>query len=524
LGQVAGAVLGVTWVAIMVGTPMLGVWLASSLISFHGGPRAPAVIGGVLLFPVLPVLWEIRSARKWKERVASRRSFGVPPKRRLSGFYRLVARTLAINVVFLAVLLIWFPKTAFTSLATRGDWFLEDEHAPWAETTRSGLFAAASGLEWLHELANPNPYKKQGDDQQVTTEVIPTEEKKSEQLARRWIPGTAEWKDDTKPKPDPITEQVPPKVEPIVPEPPPKESPGDAAWEVGETFWPHAGTVHPVVAAMTAADEASIEAVAKHIGSREADPFRRVKALHDWVVTRLRYDSASLVPGQRKPQDAETVFRNRTGVCEGYARLLVELGKHSADRIVYVVGDVRKESGEVAPIGHAWNAVELRGKWYLMDATWDDPVNEKGEAIDDAYRTDYLFIPPSVAVFDHLPDDAKWQLLAQPLSRGDFMRQPFARPGLARDGLTLTSPNRSVVEAKDVLELELVNPRRLNVTVALAVEGSTDSGTDCGVSSDAQVKLRCTLPQPGRYEARIFTNKQRYGVYGYSATVQVIAR
>ena len=38
--------LGLGWIAFMLATPLLGVWLASSLISLHGGPRELALIGG----------------------------------------------------------------------------------------------------------------------------------------------------------------------------------------------------------------------------------------------------------------------------------------------------------------------------------------------------------------------------------------------------------------------------------------------------------------------------------------------
>jgi transglutaminase-like putative cysteine protease len=497
------------WRLFMVATPLLGVWLASSLVALYGGPRELALAGGVLLFPVLPVLWEMRAARQWREKLAKRRNLGAPPKRRWTTLDRLVARTLVLNLSFLAALLVWFPKTAFTALATRGDWFLEQHEEPWANDLRKGLFAAANGLEWLHEYANPNPYKKQGDETPVPTGITPT--LPPEPIARRWIPG-ADWRN----KADAGTTTPVAVTAPDAGTAPEEE----AVWEVGDTRWPLPNTVHPVVAAMSGADEASIEAVARHIASRESDPFQRVKALHDWVVTRLHYDKDSTVPSQRKPQDAESVFRNRMGVCEGYARLMVELGKHSGDRVVFLVGDVRDELGNLAPVGHAWNAAEVRGKWYLLDATWDDPVM-KGGPTQDSYQTDYLFIPPNVAVLDHFPEEPRWQLLAAPLSRGEFLRQPFARPGLAREGLTLVSPERAVVEVGDALQVTLDNPRRLFVMVSLSPAGGGEA-TRCGVDDAARASFRCTVPGPGKYEAHILTNRERYGTYGSVATLAVV--
>jgi transglutaminase-like putative cysteine protease len=500
-----GSLLSVFWVLFVLITPLLGVWLGSSLVSYYGGPAELAVAAGVLLFPVLPVLWDARSTVKWREKQAKTKLIaGKPKQRSMKAFDRIVVRTLVINLLLMIGLVVWFPKVAFSALATRGDWFLPDRQDETTQTFRGALFASAAGLEWLHQLANPNPYKKEGDDVPVPESVKPVEVVTPTPPIRRWK------KDPIKPE-DPV---IP--VEPIVPEP---VAPAEPTWAVGATTWPRPPDVHTVVAAMTAAEESSLEAVARHIAAREPDPFLRVKALHDWVVTRLHYDHDSLQPGQRKPQDAQSVFANRTGVCEGYARLMVALGKVTGDQIVYVVGDVREDTGEAAPVGHAWNTVEIKGSWYVIDATWDDPAMNGSK--EDVYSTDYLFIPPTIAIFSHRPDDDKWQLLSKPLSRGDFLRQPFARPGLARVGLELVSPDRTRVEVTDGLEMKISNPRRLFV---MAHVGDRDSGKTerCGVDNAEALTLKCPVGPSGRYRALLFTNSQLSGKYRHAATLDVI--
>jgi len=244
------------------------------------------------------------------------------------------------------------------------------------------------------------------------------------------------------------------------------------------------------------------------------DPFERVKALHDWVVTRLRYDQASIT-GVRKKQDAQSVFLSRLGVCEGYARLLVELGRTSGDRFVYVTGEVREEHGELAPVGHAWNAVEVKGAWYLLDATWDDPVMDDGS---DAYRTDYLFIPPDLAALNHFPDEPRWQLKSTALSRAAFLRQPLATPGLAREHLELESPASAVVQVDDTFELALKNPAHVFVMVQVMPEQ-----TKCGPSDAAQLALSCPVTSQSR-EALVFVNDERDGVYDSVASFRVERR
>jgi hypothetical protein len=371
------AVLATAWRLVVVATPLLGLWLSSSLIAFFGGPRELTLLGGLLLFPLLPLLWEAWAARRFARRraaaVAARRD---PPQRVLKTLDRLTLRTLLVNGAFLALLFALYPRPAFTALATRGDWFLDGRDDDVSAQVRAGLFAAAGGLEWLHELANPNPYKKAGDDAPVPDDVKPVAE-------------------DRPTDPDPVDDQKPvvdDQKPPVQPQDHPEKAPG---WLVGDTRWPHEGSIHAAVLAMRPEHETSITAVAQHLIAAEADPFLRVKALHDWTISRLRYDHDS-VAGVRKPQDAVSVFNNRLGVCEGYARLMVALGQAAGIPIEYVVGEVREQDGEAAPVGHAWNAVQVQGNWYFLDATWDDPVSDGA----DAYQTDYLFTPPSVAIFD----------------------------------------------------------------------------------------------------------------------------
>lgn len=509
--KVISALLGLGWVAFMIATPLLAVWLASSLIAYAGGPTWLAVLGGLVLFPALPLWWERRANARWHERIARARRL-TPPKRHLTTMDRLVLRTLFLSVAFIAALLAISAKTAFTALATRGDWFLADSHAPAAEAVRSGAVATAESLEWLHELANPNPYKREQDEQPVPDAIAPTAQVSPASEKDRWTGGR--WR--------PLTdeERHPPEPERHDAPPPPPPSTSDT-WQVGKTTWPWPNTVHPVVAGLTAGDEGSIETVARTIAARVTDPFERVKALHDWVVTRLTYDEATanaVLKGSRQPQDAQSVFTARTGVCEGYARLLVELGRVTGDRIVYVTGEVREQNGQLAPVGHAWNAVEINGAWYLLDATWDDPiVNGKS----DTYRTDYLFIPPSVATLDHLPDDPKLQLLEKPISRGDFVRQPLARPGLAREGLALIAPEHPTVDVTNRLDVVLDNPRGVHVMLQLEGAGKR---AECGVSNARRVEFHCDVPAAGRYEAMLFTNRERWGNYASVASLQVNAR
>ncbi len=71
---------------------------------------------------------------------------------------QLILRTLGVNVVFVGVLLVWFPKNVFTALSARGDWFLDGSTASFAPALRKNLFRAADRLEWLWVLTHEDPF------------------------------------------------------------------------------------------------------------------------------------------------------------------------------------------------------------------------------------------------------------------------------------------------------------------------------------------------------------------------------
>jgi transglutaminase/protease-like cytokinesis protein 3 len=69
-------------------------------------------------------------------------------------------------------------------------------------------------------------------------------------------------------------------------------------------------------------------------------------------------------------------------------------------------------------IDHAWSTVEIRGEWYLVDATWSNTKKTgeldvtKEEAEKERKINNFYFLSdPEEFVYSHLPkEDTKWTL------------------------------------------------------------------------------------------------------------------
>lgn len=91
--------------------------------------------------------------------------------------------------------------------------------------------------------------------------------------------------------------------------------------------------------------------------------------IHDYLLENTTYDHDNYITST-VPPESHSIYGaliEGTAVCDGYAK--------SAKYLLDLVGI---ESGIITSgeMSHAWNYVNIDGKYYHMDITWDDPVPE----------------------------------------------------------------------------------------------------------------------------------------------------
>ena len=143
---------------------------------------------------------------------------------------------------------------------------------------------------------------------------------------------------------------------------------------------------------------------------------QKVYLAYYWITKNIIYDYDGLNNDNAVISPAE-VFPKRKTVCSGYAILFKDLllsMNYPESKILYISGYAKGAgySPYIEPTSnHAWNAVEINGKWCLIDTTWDAPY-------DDEY---YLCTPPKCFVRDHLPErNNSLQFLKEPISLETF--------------------------------------------------------------------------------------------------------
>ncbi len=123
--------------------------------------------------------------------------------------------------------------------------------------------------------------------------------------------------------------------------------------------------------------------------------------IHNWIVSHLQYDTSL------KIDTAYDALKSGRTVCQGYALL--------AYRMLTTAGIPTKiETGSVNGESHMWDEVNIGGKWYQLDPTWDDPV---GDGPNDLLYT-YFNVTNQELAYTH-----QWNEKDFPISNTDFVAQ-----------------------------------------------------------------------------------------------------
>jgi transglutaminase/protease-like cytokinesis protein 3 len=112
--------------------------------------------------------------------------------------------------------------------------------------------------------------------------------------------------------------------------------------------------------------------------------------------------------------------------------------------------------------------------------------------------------PPQLFLYDHLPEEPRWELVTTPISASEFVRRPILSPDAGRLGVTLEAPDRSQVSVDGELDLVLANPRHVNIMADVVKLHSNEDAKECVVQSGTdKVSIHCTF-DPGESQVILF--------------------
>ena len=116
---------------------------------------------------------------------------------------------------------------------------------------------------------------------------------------------------------------------------------------------------------------------------------------------------------------------------------------------------------------HMWNAVKLENVWKLVDSGWSSSEGEKNDDF-------YFCADPAIFIRSHFPDDVKWQLLKEPVSKPEFDVMNGYNRYFYDYGLLSANPDRCVVSSDNEFQCSIKYNSSINVDILSKLSSIVD--------------------------------------------------
>ncbi|MDR1153665.1 MAG: hypothetical protein LBL04_03055 [Bacteroidales bacterium] len=158
----------------------------------------------------------------------------------------------------------------------------------------------------------------------------------------------------------------------------------------------------------------------------------KARAIFIWIADNIAYDTDYRITSK------EEALKQGKGVCEAYSEMFKSFGELAGLEVMTIRGDSKqyfyRQPSDLDKGGHAWNAVKMDdGRWMIVDVAWG--AGHVRNRIFTRKLSGHWFDPkPEIFIFTHFPKDDQWQLLSNPVTRGEFLRMPPLSPELVSWG------------------------------------------------------------------------------------------
>ena len=137
----------------------------------------------------------------------------------------------------------------------------------------------------------------------------------------------------------------------------------------------------------------------------EASSYEKELYAHDYIIKNCAYDEESVElhksdTVRANEQNAYGALVEGKAVCEGYTRAFQLLCDKLGVDCWVIQGQAQGFEGE-GNTNHIWNCVQLDGKWYQVDITWDDCDDTESALVTDAGSHLYFNVTTDEIKKDH---------------------------------------------------------------------------------------------------------------------------
>lgn len=196
--------------------------------------------------------------------------------------------------------------------------------------------------------------------------------------------------------------------------------------------------------------EKTVESIVTYLIEPTNNDYEKIRGIYSWIIMNITYDNAALKSGfYRINQSNADILKRRKAICFGYAKLMEAMCKFAEIDCEVIIGyakGIPNTSDDLKEINHAWNAVKLEGKWFLIDATWAAGTAQLPNIFGNNEGGNYFLSEPKLFIINHLPANHIWQLLDCSITASVFKKGQFQIKEASKEG-------RSCINFQDSIEV-----------------------------------------------------------------------
>ncbi|MFM8596033.1 MAG: transglutaminase domain-containing protein [Flavobacteriales bacterium] len=195
-------------------------------------------------------------------------------------------------------------------------------------------------------------------------------------------------------------------------------------------------TIDAYSRACPAAAAKDVNSLANYIYKAARTDLEKARAIYIWLTTNISYDANAYNSGMLGDQEPSTTLLTKRAVCSGFADLFTALGERLGLQIKTITGYSKGygyTDGEHFKVSdHAWNAINIDGKWKLFDATWGEGYGSTGPygelVCTKSFNEDWFNVDPEKFVFSHFAENPADNFLEIKFTLMAYEHLPYYTP------------------------------------------------------------------------------------------------
>ena len=196
---------------------------------------------------------------------------------------------------------------------------------------------------------------------------------------------------------------------------------------------------------------------------------QRLWATFLWITHNIDYDFESLktleVLGD---QDADSVLNSGLSICAGYSNLFSLLCESFKIPCVSIIGFSKGFGYEIGKtkfeeVDHDWNAVFVDNKWMLIESAWGAGYGNNEEGYVRRFQPYWFLTPPEIFIYEHFPQDEKFQFLSQPLTLSQFEKLPNFKIEYFVNDINCLTHSIGVLSDEETMLFAAPNDKKISV-------------------------------------------------------------